>query len=189
MTKEAHDYIYTYSGQVIDPENPTLEQIKLIDIAYGLSGIMRYNAQTRLSVLRHSIALSQCCENEEEELYALLHDAAEAYMLDVPVPLKRYVNKKWKRDYDKFSRLILQKYKCSPIAGSMDSVWQVDKDLCEYEMNTRERFEDGSQVRYPILPLKLTKLQYRILDDRYMWDLSEAQLIKYFLFRVRELAR
>lgn len=90
------DFIYTISGKCIDPSNIKPEDISINDIAYGLSGIYRFNGQSRVSVARHSLALSQltflALGSYRASLYALLHDAPEAYLLDIPVPLKNFVN-------------------------------------------------------------------------------------------------
>src|SRR5574343_284907 len=107
LSRPATDYIFTYSGQAIYPPEVTPDQIKLEDIAYGLAGINRYNGQTRVSVLRHSLAIAELSEaiarrpgyyssSDGEVLYALMHDAAEAYVMDVPVPQKPFMSDAWR---------------------------------------------------------------------------------------------
>lgn len=65
------------------------------DIAHALAGENRYNAHTRepLSVAQHSVFVSQIVEratgNALLALAALLHDGPEAYLKDIPKPIKR----------------------------------------------------------------------------------------------------
>lgn len=183
---KASDYLYTYSGKVIDPSKPHIDDIDLYDIAYGLAGIMRYNAQTRISVLRHSIALANCCESDSERLWALLHDAPEAYMLDVPVPHKKYMSKHWQKSYDLFERLILARFQCNPTDAEYESVLKVDKQLVEYEMGSRIRFEPGSKMECPFTPT-MDVVTIRNLDVQYAWELSDNLLMKLYISWIKEL--
>lgn len=88
-------YIETYSGKVVSFENPSLDQLAVEDIAWGLSGIGRYAAQSTrfFSVAEHSILGAECFLaskewGETEAFGFLMHDAHEAYMSDIPAPLK-----------------------------------------------------------------------------------------------------
>jgi hypothetical protein len=95
----------TYSGEMIDLENPKMHQIKILDIAHSLSNLCRFSGATLdfYSVAEHSIlgsdeyVLMSICKDEDEankrkqEAFAfLLHDGAEAYMTDLPRPIKQY---------------------------------------------------------------------------------------------------
>ena len=92
------NWISTYSGKrfkfesVIDPAT-----IDIDDIAHSLSMQCRFNGHTRefYSVAEHSLIMSFMVEVEapfhikkEASLYALLHDAAGAYVEDIVTPLK-----------------------------------------------------------------------------------------------------
>ena len=85
-------WILTNSGHHIDLPNPDPEAIAIGDIALGLSRECRFSGQTRsfYSVAQHSILASRIVP-EECALEALLHDATEAYLRDLPYPLKRLV--------------------------------------------------------------------------------------------------
>lgn len=179
------DYIYTYSGQEIYAEEIRPEQIKLIDIAYGLAGIYRYNAQTRISVLRHSLALSCCFSHKPTKLYCLLHDAAEAYLMDVPVPKKRYMKDGWAETYEHIEQMIYKKYKIDFTDIALDKVTALDKELVQYEMDSRERFEPGSQIRYP--GVRTVSGRYPMFDMYYRWEKSDNELISLFMTEVRNL--
>jgi hypothetical protein len=82
-------YIRTFSGKKFYPLNPEPDQIDIIDIAAGLSKAPRFCGQTTYtySVAQHSIHVSSIL-GDKCKLAGLLHDAAEAYMADVPRPVK-----------------------------------------------------------------------------------------------------
>ncbi len=84
------DWIQTYSGQVFYPLDPRPEEIHIIDIARSLSFQCRFSGHTRYfySVAEHSVRVSLACPTDKA--WALLHDASEAYLVDLPRPLKRF---------------------------------------------------------------------------------------------------
>ena len=88
-------YITTYTGNHFDPINPDPELINIVDIAHALPMICRGNGQvsTFWSVGEHCIL---CAKEAAARGYsnrviegALLHDASECYMSDVPSPFKK----------------------------------------------------------------------------------------------------
>lgn len=81
--------IATVTGKVIDFLNPDPEQLSLDDIARGLSRAPRYAGQTEkpYTVIQHSLLVAHLVPSEHR-LHALLHDAPEAYLCDVPSPAK-----------------------------------------------------------------------------------------------------
>lgn len=82
--------IYTRSGRQLDLLDPSPASIELDDIAHALGSICRFAGHTRVfySVAEHSIMVSHLVP-EGIRLRALLHDATEAYIQDIPSPLKR----------------------------------------------------------------------------------------------------
>lgn len=92
---EGHREIDTWTGQKIIPADPDPEKIKLDDIAHGLSNLGRFAGQgpSMYSVARHSVHVSLEVEARGGSLAAqrwgLLHDGAEAYLSDVPGPVKK----------------------------------------------------------------------------------------------------
>jgi len=83
-------WIQTYSGRRFNPTNPNPEAIVIQDIAHALSMQCRFSGHCRefYSVAQHSVLVSHIC-GFENALWGLLHDASEAYLVDMPRPLKR----------------------------------------------------------------------------------------------------
>lgn len=81
--------IVTYNGISFWPTDPRPEEINIEDIAHSLSMLCRFNGHVEefYSVGDHSIRVSYACP-PEYALYGLLHDASEAYLSDIPTPLK-----------------------------------------------------------------------------------------------------
>lgn len=71
------------------PLSPRINDIYINDIAHGLSCETRFCGQGGFySVAQHSVEVSKLFKNKRLALYALLHDASEAYLKDVPAPIK-----------------------------------------------------------------------------------------------------
>src|ERR1035437_8189217 len=81
--------ITTFSGIRFWPMLPNPADIRIEDIAHALSNQCRFGGHARefYSVAEHSVRVSQHCP-PEDALWGLLHDASEAYLCDVPAPLK-----------------------------------------------------------------------------------------------------
>lgn len=83
-------WLLTHSGVRFDLVDPQPDMINLIDISHGLSNECRYSGQCHsfYSVAQHSVLASEIVP-AEFALEALLHDASEAYLKDIPRPLKK----------------------------------------------------------------------------------------------------
>jgi uncharacterized protein len=89
--KRIGDWIQTYTGVIFYPLDPRPEEINIEDIAHSLSLQCRFAGHCRehYSVAQHSIIVAQNLPNELR-LWGLLHDASEAYLVDLPRPIKRW---------------------------------------------------------------------------------------------------
>lgn len=95
MTKPV--YIETVSGNIIDLTASTYDTLSVEDIFAGLARIQRFNGRSRVfdngvSVLQHSYAMYRYLRDSlgvDDYLcvYALMHDAHEALVGDIPSPL------------------------------------------------------------------------------------------------------
>lgn len=104
------DSIRTFSGQYVNVFNTNPDSILIEDIAHALSNQCRFGGHLSefYSVAQHSILCSQRV-SDEYKLQALLHDASEAYILDMPRPIKQKLND-YKEIEDKLMLLIAKKF-------------------------------------------------------------------------------
>lgn len=81
--------IRTISGRMFDPWTSTAADVALEDIAHALSMVPRFAGHTprAYSVAQHSLLCSYMVPTEYAR-EALLHDAHEAYVCDMPAPFK-----------------------------------------------------------------------------------------------------
>lgn len=87
---EDSEYIITFTGRRFWPLNPRIEDLCLADIAHALARKCRWGGHTRVtySVAQHSVHVSQLVAQPCKR-WALLHDAAEAYLPDICRPIKQ----------------------------------------------------------------------------------------------------
>lgn len=83
------DWMQTHSGRRFYPKDPMAHEVDPEDIAHALSLLCRYGGHVDrfYSVAEHSVLMSYAAP-AEHALTALLHDATEAYVCDLPRPLK-----------------------------------------------------------------------------------------------------
>ena len=130
----AKNSIRTVSGQYVNVVDPDPATILIEDIAHALAQIPRFGGHLKrqYSVAQHSVA---CCAlaPEEFKLEALMHDASEAYLLDMPKPIK--VNLP---DYqvieNRMQKIICEKFGLPFPMSKL--VKNIDKDMLEFEWNT-----------------------------------------------------
>jgi hypothetical protein len=86
------NWMQTYSGRQFWPLDPRPEEVFINDIAHGLANACRYAGHCLqfYSVAEHSVLLSYIVP-QSMALTGLLHDATEAYVVDVPRPIKPFL--------------------------------------------------------------------------------------------------
>lgn len=103
METRIGDWMQVARGGRFYPFDPRPEEIHIEDIAAALAKLCRFGGHCRefYSVAEHSVRVSEYLEwwlpakspNEalytKTYLYGLLHDASEAYIVDIPRPIKR----------------------------------------------------------------------------------------------------
>lgn len=81
--------IRTFTGKMFDVLEPDPASVDIVDIAHALSCQGRFTGHTSefYSVAQHSVHVSELVPSELA-LCGLLHDATEAYLVDLPSPVK-----------------------------------------------------------------------------------------------------
>lgn len=89
MSRGNKDWIQTFTGKQFFPLNPDPNAIDILDVAHHLSNQCRFTGASvfHYSVAQHSVLVSEMCD-PKDALWGLLHDAPEAYLVDIPKPLK-----------------------------------------------------------------------------------------------------
>jgi hypothetical protein len=92
----------SFTGRQFWPLDLQVEHLDIRDIAHSLSLQCRYGGHSRrhYSVAEHSLLVAELCAcvtasgsmGTKLELAALMHDASEAYLLDLPRPLKKSID-------------------------------------------------------------------------------------------------
>tara|TARA_Y100000296_G_scaffold80472_1_gene106049 strand:- start:298 stop:885 length:588 start_codon:yes stop_codon:yes gene_type:complete len=93
MTKQVAPFITTFTGRRFYFLDPKPDMVCIEDIAQALSNTCRFTGHVRefYSVAEHSVRVAQQVP-AKFVVPALLHDAAEAYLVDLPRPLKQFVH-------------------------------------------------------------------------------------------------
>jgi 5'-deoxynucleotidase YfbR-like HD superfamily hydrolase len=163
-TLYAGDTILTYSGHYLNVFDPDPDHICIEDIAHGLSRIPRFAGQTEsfLSVAQHSFNVSIYLA-DEFALEGLLHDASEAYLMDIPKPIKKHLPDYIKLE-DQLMKAIAKKFDF-PYPKSPE-VKKADRNQLEFE-HLNLRVNNNSNLIFP--------------------DFEQAETL--FLWRYKELIR
>jgi len=139
--------IRTFTGIYINVFDPKPEDICIEDIAHALSNQCRFGGHLPdyYSVAQHSIL---CCKmtDDEYKLQALLHDASEAYLLDIPRPIKQGLSN-YKEIENKLMRVIADKF------GFTHPLDEVIKDIDEWALVVEWKYLMIKQFEINRLPL------------------------------------
>jgi hypothetical protein len=126
------DSIRVHSGKYLNLLKMDPDTIDIEDIAHGISHQCRFGGHMQLfySVAQHSVWCSYQAETVELAFEALMHDASEAYLVDIPTPVKRMIP-----DYyvieEKLMRIICAKYEiCYPMSPLIK---KIDANALQFE--------------------------------------------------------
>lgn len=143
---DGHEQIDTRSGEVMTPLDPDPKKIDIKDIAHGLSNVGRFAGQGRefYSVARHSVHVSLEVEarggSTTAQQWGLLHDGAEAYLSDVPGPVKQSLPG-YKHAERRLDRAIMGALGLAPTEEDWETVEAADKDVGRHELT--KQFPEG----------------------------------------------
>lgn len=97
MSERRGDWQQTFTGRQFWPLDPRVEDIDVRDIAHALALQCRFAGHCRVpySVAEHSVRVADLLLRQTGDdsiaFAGLLHDASEAYCIDVPRPLKPWL--------------------------------------------------------------------------------------------------
>lgn len=144
-----YTFVETVSGLAFDFTCPAAETIEIGDIAYALSRTNRWggHSQPTITVAQHCVLVSQMLRNTacsvEIQMQGLLHDAAEAYLGDVPSPIKAQLPD-YKALEELVERAIFDKYGVDYPVDRM--VKRFDTEAMRWEYRD---FMSGGRCRLP----------------------------------------
>lgn len=118
----------TFTGRQFYPLDPREEEIDPVDIAHALSLICRYGGHTKrfYSVAEHCLLMSYAV-SEDDALWALLHDATEAYVGDMVRPLKHHMPE-YRAVEDRLMAVIAERFRLNSYLMP-DDVVEVDNRI------------------------------------------------------------
>ena len=113
--RRSHSWIRTFTGKSVFPLRLRGDDLDLRDIAHSLSLQCRFNGHVGrfYSVAEHSVRVAKTLDarryDGEAVKWGLMHDAAEAYLSDLPSPIKRTLPA-YDRAEKRAQRVIAERY-------------------------------------------------------------------------------
>lgn len=156
------DWVETFSGKAFWPLDPREEEVDLIDIAHSLSMKTRFNGMCikHYSVAEHAVrcaVYALATTHDRNFALALLHhDSSEAYLPDVPRPLKPYLTN-FKEIEDGISEVVFKKFGVKRLSKDQQKrLKEIDTILLATE--ARDLMQPGVLERWnlPAKPLQET---------------------------------
>ena len=105
--------VETYTGRFVDTRRPDPATLCLEDIAHALANVCRFggHSQRFYSVAEHAVLVSRRLEHKGYDrtvcLGAVHHDDPEAYLGDIPRPLKPLLGKAYERLTERMDTAII----------------------------------------------------------------------------------
>ncbi len=135
MQADRGDWIQTAMGRQFWPISPRADEVFIDDISHALSMLCRFGGHcTRFySVAEHSVLLSRAATGQTAQvrLWALMHDASEAYIVDVPRPLKPFLTG-YRASEDAIMAVVCERFGMDPEMPAI--VKQLDTAILTDEM-------------------------------------------------------
>lgn len=173
-------WIETFNGVAFRPMEPDPKLISISDVAHALSFKCRYTGHSKrfYSVAEHSVLMAHYAHEmgmaREVVTWCLLHDAVEAYLPDVPRPLKPFISN-WREIEDNVEHAVAERFRlplptppevkeldtrillteAKHLMVSMGSRWQIDAAplpvtiRCWSPINAEDQFHRMYRTLYP----------------------------------------
>lgn len=125
------NWLQTFTGAAFWPLDPRPEEVSVEDIAHALGNLCRYGGHTSkfYSVAEHCVWVSLYVPREYA-MEGLMHDATEAYLVDVPRPIK-YNLANYREIEGNLERVIAEKFGLPAVMSP--EVKRVDNDILHDE--------------------------------------------------------
>ncbi|MGB2864321.1 MAG: dATP/dGTP diphosphohydrolase domain-containing protein, partial [Sedimentisphaerales bacterium] len=167
--------MYTHVGRWINPGDLQPEDVVLTDIAHALANTCRFGGHCRqfYSVAEHSVTVSRLVPSADAR-WGLLHDAAEAYLTDLPSGVKQYCPD-YRRLEERALEVIAMVFNLSP-GGPPFSVHAIEQGLVADEMRwlfpSRADTEEVRVVSFGGKPPLTPDLAKALFLQRFkeLWD-------------------
>lgn len=154
-----HDttHVRTYTGARVDLLAPDVGDIHIEDITAHLAGLRRF-CGTGATVLQHSLWMADTMRIYGRApvicLAALFHDAHEAYLADIPTPVKRLLGKAWSDIETRVQHAIEVRFGITVKPGDRNVVRVYDSEAMNNELYISDNVEN-SQERFVSLAVEL----------------------------------
>lgn len=180
----ARDYtgcIATFSGRIINPFDPDPADIAIEDIAHALSLQCRFTGHTKhlYTVGQHSVLAAWLLKKSDPEvaLWALLHDASEAYLADIARPVKA-MWPEYKVYEQRLMEAIVERFGLEATYPMPDAVKDVDDFLLAHEIRylmPEHEIYDRWQFDYELsIPERMfAPVTPGSMENNFLWEFKE----------------
>lgn len=146
------NHLRTFTGRYINILDPDPMEIFPVDIAVGLARACRFGGHTKkfYSVAQHSDWCRQAIQlqypgNDSLAFKALMHDAHEFLLCDIPSPLKM-IMPEYDAVAEKLQNAIATRFGCRISPEDQVLINEVDKAALEWEWKTKVERWSGFEL-------------------------------------------
>lgn len=140
----APNVVRTNTGILFSLKNPVPEMVFAVDIAVGLSRECRFSGATKkfYSVAEHSVWMALRAKEKYPHLTALpfkalLHDGHEAYIKDIPSPVKSMFAAAYASLADPIQEAIHKRFAVTVSDEERNALYVLDQDALEWEWDNK----------------------------------------------------
>ncbi len=187
MTEPGHrvgGWIQTFTGRSFWPLDARPSEVHIEDIAHSLSLLCRFAGHVRrfYSVAEHCVLMSYAV-SPVNALAALLHDATEAYVVDLPAPVKKFMPE-YRRAEDALWLVIAKRFGLP--AAIPDEVHQADQRIVSDERAVLMAPSSRPWIKIRPLGVCVTGWPPHAAEDRYLFRFSELTGYRYLKYETEE---
>lgn len=162
------------------PLAPDPETIHLADIAHALGNIGRFtgHGETGYSVAQHAVHVSRevaaAGGSRAARRYALMHDATEAYLADLPGPVKldlpgyRFAERR-------LDAVITDRFDIDPGPADREAVAAADRAITVWELAVHLRDREPPELAHEMRPIPDPDATERFLEAARELDITPVR--------------